>query len=533
VSKKLEQLVLHDTYRLERLIGEGGMGAVYEASHTRVERRFAVKLLVKQAGSDRAALDRFRREAEVTSRLGHPHIVEVIDFNVTPDGRPYLVMELLVGESLAVWIKGWDQLPLAKISSILRQATSALHAAHLKEIVHRDLKPENVFLCRRGARDDYVKLLDFGISKVLGSQTLETQSKTLVGSPSYMSPEQADERVTDVDVRADVYAVGTLLFEMLAGVPPFTAVSIPSLLYKIVHQDPPKVAAFRSDAPPALQVVLDHALEKDPERRYQTVEAFWQAFATAVEGTEYIEQTEISDTAWPGMPEVVPAEPVRIDDEHGETTGETRVRLSASLAERYGVGRNTTLSTSAGELEHGRGHRRISPLLITTLAAVAAVVGSLMIYLVVTFGTGPKRATVVDPLAAGRHSAGTAAAPGWTPDGPAEVASADTGPAARVVVRDSGAPADLGAVAATRDSAVVRKQVVNNARLTVATVRDGKARWAVLYLDGRKRGRTPQMLRRLKPGRHVVVVERDGRRWKRVVHLRPGKNKPAVIDIGE
>jgi eukaryotic-like serine/threonine-protein kinase len=181
--------VLHDTYRIDRLLGEGGMGAVYAASHLRLARRFAIKMLFPAVAEHPEAMARFKREAEVTSALGHPNIVEVIDFYHMPDGTPYLVMELLEGEDLGARLLRTGRLPLDEAASILRQATSGLQAAHQLGIIHRDLKPQNIFLCRRREGGSLVKVVDFGISKVLGSRSSMTKTHALLGTPNYMAPE--------------------------------------------------------------------------------------------------------------------------------------------------------------------------------------------------------------------------------------------------------------------------------------------------------------------------------------------------------
>jgi len=290
--------VLHDTYRIERLIGEGGMGAVYEAAHLRLVRRFAIKVLFPAVAAHPEALTRFRREAEITSALGHPHIVDVTDFYNMPDGTPYLVMELLDGEDLAGRLQRGPRLELREVASMLRQAASGLQAAHQQGIVHRDLKPSNIFLCRRGERDNFVKIVDFGISKVLSSQSAMTKTHAMMGTPFYMAPEQAEQRAAEVDVRTDVYAMGTILYEMLAGRPPFLADSIPSLLYLIVHKDPPSIRSVRADVPEAVEHVIQKAMRKLPGERYGSIGEVWRDFASALDMRDFDEPTEDRQTRW-------------------------------------------------------------------------------------------------------------------------------------------------------------------------------------------------------------------------------------------
>ena len=276
--------VLQNSYRIERRIGTGGMGSVYEASHLRLGRRLAIKVLSPEVAGSAEALARFRQEALVTSSLGNPHIVEVFDFNHMQDGTPYLVMELLEGEDVAARICRVGPLALSQVVRIVQQAASALHAAHQKGIVHRDLKPQNIFLCRHPRQDDYVKIVDFGISKVLGSRHAMTGTHELLGSPTYMSPEQAMVKASRVDLRADIFTMGTLTYLMLAGRPPFVADSVPDILFKIVRDDPPSLQALCPGLPPAVEQVIFRALHKDRQQRFDSMEQFSRALRDAASG---------------------------------------------------------------------------------------------------------------------------------------------------------------------------------------------------------------------------------------------------------
>ena len=183
--------VLEGAYRITRLIGEGGMGAVYEGVQLRLNKRVAIKLMSRDLTANREALARFRREAEITSHLGHPHLVNVMDFGTSDAGEPYLVMEYLDGEDLDHRIRRDGRLFLETAVAITRQVASALAAAHDEGIVHRDLKPANVFLVKVKGEADFVKVLDFGVSKIKASRTKLTRATAIVGTPEYMSPEQA------------------------------------------------------------------------------------------------------------------------------------------------------------------------------------------------------------------------------------------------------------------------------------------------------------------------------------------------------
>jgi eukaryotic-like serine/threonine-protein kinase len=297
--------ILQGTYKVERLIGEGGMGCVYEASHTRVRRRFAIKVLAGAVARDAEAVARFRREAEITSELGHPNIVEVIDFNATEDGSPYLVMELLQGEALDRRLASQPRLPLAEVQAILDQAASALHAAHQHQIVHRDLKPQNIFL-QQGPRGEQVKILDFGISKVLGSTSLMTGAFTLMGTPGYMSPEQAEGRNDQIDARTDVFAMGIILYEMLAGRPPFLGQTVPAILFQVVHQAPPDLKSLRPDLPYGVVAAVARAMSKSREERHSDIVELSQEFCAGL-STAPVDRSAVPPTVPVAMAETMAA----------------------------------------------------------------------------------------------------------------------------------------------------------------------------------------------------------------------------------
>ncbi|MDX2089012.1 MAG: protein kinase [Kofleriaceae bacterium] len=268
--------VIADTYRLEGLIGRGGMGAVFLASHNRLPgKKVAIKVLHAEL-HDEELLARFRREAQIASMLGHPNIVGVHDFNVTPDGMPYLVLDYLEGETLAHKIAR-GPIPVEQVQSIIRQVGSALAAAHKEGIVHRDLKPQNIFLVPTevdGKLVEIAKVLDFGISKWRGSQTVKTQESALLGTPQYMAPEQATGKHDSVDARTDVFALGVIVHEMLTGRPAFSGASIPEVVFKVVYEEP---APLPETVPAALVNAVKQAMSKPAEGRYATVEAFVEA----------------------------------------------------------------------------------------------------------------------------------------------------------------------------------------------------------------------------------------------------------------
>jgi len=278
--------VLGGAYRLLRRIGEGGMGVVYEARHETLGRGFAVKLLrAPRLGTAPDALARFRQEAVRASQLEHDHIVDVVHFDRTEDDEVFLVMELLRGESLAARIRRTGALPEDDALRIAHQVADALQAAHETGLVHRDLKPENVFLTQKRGTD-VAKVLDFGIAKFRdpddagdGDPGNLTATGALMGTPLYISPEQARGEVDRVDRRADVYALGAMLYEMVTGSPPFEGANHYQLLWK--HGQEPPVAPSRrvsgGSISDELEAAILRALAKDPDERFPTMAAFADA----------------------------------------------------------------------------------------------------------------------------------------------------------------------------------------------------------------------------------------------------------------
>ncbi|HEY5959105.1 MAG TPA: serine/threonine-protein kinase [Polyangiaceae bacterium] len=272
--------VLRGTYRILELLDEGGMGRLYRAEHIRLNRPIAVKVLAQHLTADASALTRFQREAAIVSQLHHPHIVHILDFDTTEYGAPYIVMELLHGESLAKRLDRERMLPLADVVEIVAQIASALNLAHQQGIVHRDLKPDNVFLLKVDAGQVFVKLLDFGISKSASSIAKVTREFDVLGTPDYMAPEQAIN-TSRADHRADQFSLGAMTYEMLTGRMPFVAETLPELLRKLVHEKPPPASDFVSGIGPMVDYVLMRAMAKVPDDRFASVQEFAYGLAQA------------------------------------------------------------------------------------------------------------------------------------------------------------------------------------------------------------------------------------------------------------
>jgi len=251
------------------------MGVVYEAQHAIVKRRFAVKFLRPDFARRRESLGRFQREAEAAGGLESEHIASVVDFGITNDGSPYIVMEYLVGESLASLLAREGRLSCHRAADLCMQACHGAETAHAAGIVHRDLKPHNVFMCRRDDNTDLLKILDFGIAKLelVGHDQVSTQTGTVMGTPAYMSPEQARGDRT-IDLRTDVYSLGAILFEMLSGKLPHPGDSRNAILYHISTQPVVSLATVAPEVPQPLVEIVDRALSSRPDVRPRSAKGF-------------------------------------------------------------------------------------------------------------------------------------------------------------------------------------------------------------------------------------------------------------------
>jgi serine/threonine-protein kinase len=264
--------VLAKKYRVENVLGVGGMGVVVSAVHLQLEQRVALKFLLPSLLDKPQVVQRFEREARAAARIKSEHVARVIDVGELESGSPYMVMEFLEGEDLAAVLTKRGPLPVADVVNFVIQACDAIAEAHSVGIVHRDLKPANLFLAHRPDKTRLVKVLDFGISKMAGagSEAQLTQTQGLLGSPVYMSPEQMTAPKT-VDSRSDVWALGVIMFELLSGATPFVGETMPELVVGILHGTAPSVASIRPDVPAPVADAIARCLEKDRDARYRSV----------------------------------------------------------------------------------------------------------------------------------------------------------------------------------------------------------------------------------------------------------------------
>ncbi len=270
-----EGQVLAGKYRIERILGVGGMGVVVSALHIQLDERVALKFLLPEALANAEAVARFAREARAAVKIKSMHVARVSDVGTLETGAPYMVMEFLQGQDLSAVIRDRGALPYADAVDLVLQACEALSEAHALGIVHRDLKPANLFLISAADGSPCIKVLDFGISKIISADSSGhdygmTKTHAIIGSPLYMSPEQMQSS-RDVDGRSDIWAIGTILFELLAARPPFLAETMPQLCAAILQGPAPSPRQFRPDLPPGLEAAILRCLEKDRTRRFANV----------------------------------------------------------------------------------------------------------------------------------------------------------------------------------------------------------------------------------------------------------------------
>jgi len=339
---------LDSKYRIVRLLGEGGMGAVFEGENTRIHRRVAIKVLHAGVATSADAVQRFEREAQAAGRIGSEHIVEVLDLGNLPDGERYMVMEYLEGESLADRITKRGRISPQVTVGFVIDILEGLRAAHDAGIIHRDLKPDNVFLlASRSGKKDFVKLVDFGISKfnVVGNEFSMTRTGSVMGTPYYMAPEQAKGHRA-VDHRADLYSIGVILYETVCGEVPFSAETFNELLFKIVLEEAPPLEQRVPGIDQDFVNIVVKSMARDPAQRFQDAAEFQTALRAWLSGQpQTIDITAVRGTPAAFDARLMPggANPDAVHTvQRGPTmSGGTGVVSGAPLTDTSGVGYST------------------------------------------------------------------------------------------------------------------------------------------------------------------------------------------------
>jgi len=345
--------VLADRYRLLKRIGEGGMGSVYQAEHITIGRKLAVKVLSPEYGDSPEIIARFLQEARTASMLHHEHIVDITDFGYTKQGLAFLTMEYLEGEDLATMLAREGKQPWTRVRRILLQICRALDAAHEAGIVHRDMKPDNCFRIKRGGNPDFIKILDFGIAKVIvdgttsgrvDRQKMATEAGTLLGTPEYMAPEIARDQKPDA--RVDVYSVGVVMYELLTGSVPFKGQTFMATvaMQMVDEPEPPRRRAPEAGIPETIERIVLRALSKDPGDRFSTIREFADAIIDADKALRYTQN--IPPLAWE-------ADDFGVQGEDAGSSGESTAR-------------GTTLDGSRpADAGHATPHRHLTPRHLT------------------------------------------------------------------------------------------------------------------------------------------------------------------------
>jgi eukaryotic-like serine/threonine-protein kinase len=270
--------ILAGKYRVERILGAGNMGVVVAAMHVELGQRVALKFLLSGKAEAREQRERFLREARAAGRLKSQHAARVLDVGTLENEAPYIVMEFLEGQDLAALLKARGPLPFEEAVIYVLQTCEAVGEAHAAGIVHRDLKPANLFCAEEVGGSICIKVLDFGISKLSGVDLTLTNEGEMLGSPLYMSPEQINSSKS-VDARSDIWSLGVLLYQLVAGRTPFHAETLTHLYSRVFLEEPTPLRAFRNDAPPGFEAVLVRCLQRDREQRFADVAAFAAALA--------------------------------------------------------------------------------------------------------------------------------------------------------------------------------------------------------------------------------------------------------------
>jgi eukaryotic-like serine/threonine-protein kinase len=353
------------SYRITAKLGEGGMGAVYLGEHQFIERKAAIKVLLPEVSANKEVVQRFFNEARATAAIRHPGIVEIVDCAVLPTGSAYIIMELLEGDSLGDVLRNGARLSVRRAAHLTHYIADALAAAHEKRIVHRDLKPDNIFVLSAPEAPSPIKILDFGIAKLMSpepGQSHKTRTGSIIGTPVYMSPEQCRGK-GEIDHRTDIYSLGCILFEMLCGRPPFIEEGFGELIHCHMSIVPPPIRSFDPALPPAVETLVARMLAKSPADRPQTMRAVIEELDAAIEGA-------------PAMTAVLPV----------HTPGAAAAQKTRLFSDDRMPKVPTTMRSASGEMVAGDtddqpvGARKRRPLPLVAAGVIAVLVGGVGIW---------------------------------------------------------------------------------------------------------------------------------------------------------
>ena len=457
--------VIDSKYRIVRLLGTGGMGAVYEGENVRIRRKVAIKMLHLSVSTQADVVKRFEREAQASALVGSEHICEVLDLGVLADNTRYMVMEYLDGETLSNRIRQHGRLLPHQTIPLLLQILEALGAAHAAGIIHRDLKPDNVFILpQRSGQKDFIKILDFGVSKFAqtgGEEMNVTRAGAVVGTPYYMSPEQA-KGSSAIDARTDVYAIGVLLYQATTGQVPYQAETFNELLFKIVLEVPPPPQVYVPDIDPEFAGIILKAMAREPEHRFQScadfaaaLQGFKAARSSALPAppaappkprppaTQVLDlaqmgplpamasqsppQSRASSASWPGAPPMMePTMPMQASPIH--SSGPTWAQASGTQ-QPPAPGSPSATGASWGNASTATAPRSKAPMILGAIGVVALFAVGAIVLVVATWKPKPAPAstggveTAAPTTSASAPQAAPTTTPTTTPSGTASAAS--------------------------------------------------------------------------------------------------------------
>jgi eukaryotic-like serine/threonine-protein kinase len=503
-------------YQIISKMSEGGMGQLYLARHLSMDRRAVVKVLRAHLTEDEGIVRRFINEANAAAMIGHPGIVYVMDVGTLSSGNPYILMEHLEGESLARRLKRVGMLDIGSALTMVRQMADALAAAHDKGIVHRDLKPGNIFLVTDASETDRVKILDFGIAKLLTSNenTVATRTDMLMGTPMYMSPEQCDG-ARGLDHRSDLYSLGCILFELVCGRPPFTDAGAGTVIAAHLMLPPPAPHTINALIPPELEQMIMRLLAKSPKDRYQHARELTAAIDEMMATMGFERQSmrmialsppseRMSRLERPESMTPASSAPVRTQP---PAVTEPPMPVYPSLTTQLGSGE------SVGMHAFSSPRRRVWGILLGMGLALAAAVVMLP-----WLGGGDPPAT--EPAS----TTGTAGAAAQT-DPPATGQPPVTAPAVTIHAK----PADSGAQAADPDTA--SPTATNPAAASVAVEIASRPGEATVYQGKKLLGRTPYRGTFPVAGEPLVFLVSKSGYQDQVVEILPDRDRKQTVEL--
>jgi len=450
-------MVLDGKYRVDEIVGQGGMGAVYAVTHVELGRKAAIKTLLPKFLSDETVAKRFRQEAQMAASIGHDNICEVVDISTTEDGMTYMVMPLLHGQTYADMLEDRN-LSLETIVDIMAQTLAGLSAAHGENIVHRDLKPHNIFITTVGDRENFAKLLDFGISKILDQDVVTklTQTGTMLGTPVYMSPEQARGDDT-IDYRVDIYSMGIILYESLTGTCPYSGQSYNNVIYKILCGDFTPPTQINPTIPQEIEDVVVKAISPRKDDRYAGAAEMRQALVDALSSAK--------GHAYQPPPVYDP------DMSFSPENGVSRTILRASNAPDKSISKFTPFESVA---THIRAPQKSHKWLIAALSLIVVIFGGLVFVLLQnTPKATPVLAPVQAPVAVPVPAPVVEPTPEATPEPLQEIKHQEAEPATVVLSEDKKEEQDTDKeVEITKDEPAKKKTKKSHRRKTTKKKQD-------------------------------------------------------------